>query len=493
MQARQQDKEIRMEWKHHRVEHGLTLEHLETFPKGKCTSGRALRAAVAIESYQSRYLAEKGGWVRALQGAFAWWKIRLLCARLPLKTPCRKEACNGLIEELQVIYYLHKLRELQDSIARCAKLLEAHDLATESKHMVERSLNLLRATLAGKYNAVQWMYFDSYQRLYQERSYFCEQYPVVLSTTFSSRRTLFNDTLFDYVIIDEASRVSTETGVLALTRARNAVIVCDAMQLPNIVPITIRKILEEIWRKFKLDEGYDCSQFSFLDSVSQLVKGASSVLLREHYRCHPRIINYCNKRFYENQLLIMTEDKWEPNTLEVIKTVEGNHARENRNLREIDVIREEVLPMLGPGETVGIISPYRDQVNALQQAFPNMERDTVHKFQGREMDVIILSTVKNQVNEFVDNKYLINVAISRAKKRFYPIITGNSQERKGYLHDFIEYVRYQNYEVLESNVRSIYDCLYSQYKEMRLEAVSRSRGAPIRWLRILPCRCWMPF
>lgn len=49
--------------------------------------------------------------------------------------------------------------------------------------------------------------------------------------------------------------------------------------------------------------------------------------------------------------------------------------------------------------------------------------DTVHKFQGRECDAIIFSTVLDQkgVNRlgFVDSSCLLNVAVSRAKKYWF--------------------------------------------------------------------------
>ena len=69
-------------------------------------------------------------------------------------------------------------------------------------------------------------------RLYAEE--LVNQYPVVLSTTFSARTTV-PDMVYDYLIMDEASQVSIETGALALTCAKNAVIVGDTLQLPNVV------------------------------------------------------------------------------------------------------------------------------------------------------------------------------------------------------------------------------------------------------------------
>ena len=58
-----------------------------------------------------------------------------------------------------------------------------------------------------------------------------------MSTTFSSRATIGQGTefLFDYVIMDEASQVDVVTGALALSCAKNAVIVGDKMQLPNVI------------------------------------------------------------------------------------------------------------------------------------------------------------------------------------------------------------------------------------------------------------------
>ena len=46
-----------------------------------------------------------------------------------------------------------------------------------------------------------------------------------------------------------------------------------------------------------------------------------------------------------------------------------------------------------------------------------VEADTVHKYQGREKDTIIMTTVVNELNSFVDDANLVNVAISRAIKR----------------------------------------------------------------------------
>lgn len=62
-------------------------------------------------------------------------------------------------------------------------------------------------------------------------------------------------------------------------------------------------------------------------------------MLVEHYRCHPKIINFCNKEFYNNQLVIMTMDNGEKDVIKVIKTVKGNLERNKANLRQIEEIK----------------------------------------------------------------------------------------------------------------------------------------------------------
>ena len=115
--------------------------------------------------------------------------------------------------------------------------------------------------------------------------------------------------------MDEASQVSIETGALALTCAKNAVIVGDTLQLPNVVTDEDRTKLTAIMELYHIHEGYDCAKYSFLESVRTIIKNVPETTLREHYRCHPRIINFCNQKFYGGKLLIMTHDNDEEDVL----------------------------------------------------------------------------------------------------------------------------------------------------------------------------------
>ena len=75
----------------------------------------------------------------------------------------------------------------------------------------------------------------------------------------------------------------------------------------------------------------------------------------------------------------MTEDHGETDVLSMYRTAPGNHARGHMNQRQIDVIREEVLPVLEAQGyyDIGIITPYREQVAAIQRQLGNSYEDSI--------------------------------------------------------------------------------------------------------------------
>lgn len=232
-------------------------------------------------------------------------------------------------------------------------------------------------------------------------------------------------------------------------------------------PRTLR--MNKLHYKYSLETKHYDRGLSFgLKEIETENYDATQTLLREHYRCHPKIINFCNQKFYHGELIIMTTDHGEEDVLSVVKTVEGNHERDHYSQRQIDVIKNEIIPKydLNPKET-GIITPYRNQVKALGREITDIDAATVHKFQGKEMECIIISTVDDEISDFTDDPYLINVAVSRAKKKLMLVVTGNKQSKERNITDLIDYIEYNNFEVVESKIYSVFDYLYKQYTEAR--------------------------
>lgn len=373
---------------------------------------------------------------------------------------------SQIITTLQAFYYETReneiLKELDDITAY---------LNNTSNHLLDNltndSMKFLKNYLANKYEK------NTYRQLFTSEDFLknpydiLNEYPVILSTTFSSRDSLNDNVVYDYVIMDESSQVDIATGALAMSCAKNMVIVGDTNQLPNVVDKHTEIRADAIFNQYNLSKGYRFTN-SFLQSVLEVMPNVTQTMLREHYRCHPKIIEFCNQKFYRGNLIIMTEDHGEKDVLKVIKTVKGNHSRNHFSQRQIDIIKNEIIPndITNKKET-GIISPYNNQVQSLKEQIDGIEQATVHKFQGKEKDTIIISTVEDEITDFVDDPYLLNVAVSRAKKKLILVVTGNEQNKERNIMDLIDYIQYNNFEVVESNVYSIFDYLYKQYTKER--------------------------
>ena len=79
-----------------------------------------------------------------------------------------------------------------------------------------------------------------------------------------------------------------------------------------------------------------------------------------------------------------------------------------------------------------------------------------------------MSTVDNAPTEFSDDPNLLNVAISRAKTHLCIVTNGNDMPQDTNLAQLIAYIQYNNFEVKESKLHSVFDLLYKQYTAERL-------------------------
>lgn len=471
--AKQELKAIELEWEHFKQDNQIDEEAYS--PKRTAKSQRIMNLWLRYQAYAERDVITYGTFGKLVERIKWAWMNFTRKYLLGIKSPLDKSNIQSAILELQTLYYIVRMKELTDFIDDHVSQLASYDSKTLSSALTDHSMAVLKNALNNRYSKEQRRMFNDVKelRLYAEE--LVNQYPVVLSTTFSAR-TAVPDMVYDYLIMDEASQVSIETGALALTCAKNAVIVGDTLQLPNVVTDEDKLKLDSIFKEYQVLEGYNCAEYSFLQSVCAVIPNVKQTLLREHYRCHPKIINFCNQRFYGGNLLIMTEDNDESNVLMVIKTAPGHHTRGHYNQREIDVVKEEIMPNLQDETDIGIITPYNQQVNEFNHQIPTIEAATIHKYQGREKDTIIMSVVDDEISDFADDSNLLNVAISRAKKHFCLVVSGNEQEKAGNITDLVDYIAYNNFSVTESKISSIFDYLYSQYTAERMAFLAGHRN-----------------
>ena len=391
---------------------------------------------------------------------FSWWtRIRLRFHRLPV--------AEDTIDTIQYLLILSRIGVLE---RRCEMYRESvKDSDVKNERLKTVSMLVLKDSLYRKYGCRKERKVFASDEIYLKTIDFLQDYPVVLSTTFSATSNINQAYKYDYLIMDEASQVDIAAGALALSCARNAVIVGDLKQLPNVVDCHTEEVVSAIFAKYGISEAYRYSTNSFLSSICKLYPEIPQTLLKEHYRCDPLIIGFCSKQFYNGELIPMKKSEVEFSPIRVVRTVKGNHARGTVNYRQVETITQEILPALEEQFTdIGIIAPYNNQVNAINAALQSTGRKyvaaTVHKFQGREDDAIVLSTVDNQIQEFTDDPHLLNVAVSRAKKQFTLVVSADEQPDSN-IQDLIDYIEYYQGTSEQSKISSIFDLLYEDYSK----------------------------
>lgn len=163
-----------------------------------------------------------------------WFKIKALFKYGVTDWSIYKQDISKRITTFQAMYYRAKQAELSAKIADIEKYLNS-----VNKNLLEdlckQSMVVLKDKLARKYEGNSSRKTFSEDNLWKEPYDVLAEYPVILSTTFSSRNSLNSDVVYDYLIMDEASQVDIATGALALSCARNVVIVGDTKQLPNVI------------------------------------------------------------------------------------------------------------------------------------------------------------------------------------------------------------------------------------------------------------------
>jgi AAA domain-containing protein/uncharacterized protein DUF2726 len=427
------------------------------------------------------YLAEtemelagiRPGPLRRIRNYFRYGSVRAL-----------DPADTSVVLRLQLAYYHKRIAELERDIRRVDDELRRADFEQLSRQHHQLSVQFLRAELAARYRESQRAtYLEDSYRLGRTFNDFIKDYPTLLSTCHSLRGSIADGYLLDYLIIDEASQVNLLLAGLAMSCARHVVVVGDQRQLPPIPIDAANGHPPPV-------PAYDC-QRNLLASLSELY-GASlpRTLLCEHYRCDPVIIGFCNKKFYAGELVPFTSSG-AGRPMIVVPTVEGNHMRQHReggrsNQRELDVIVQEVIPQYCPDfaeADIGVTSAYRNQASKAADVLDQAEADTIHRFQGRQKQVVIFSTVLDETwrgrtgQPFVDDPQMINVAVSRAIKRFILVTNYDMMPTSRHIWDLVGYIRYHNpgEDVMGSTVISVFDLLYRAYSQRLQPLAARLR------------------
>jgi hypothetical protein len=201
------------------------------------------------------------------------------------------------------------------------------------------------------------------------------------------------------------------------------------------------------------------TRHSTFDAWEAVVGG--SLLLDEHYRCHPHIGAIADAMFYAprgKRLTVLTDVSrlcpipgpsrpriaWDPSANGKAEPGPGRRSWLNRGEAELAVRRARwLLETMPPDSTIGVVTPFRPQAELIRsmlgQEAARVRVGTVHTFQGGECDAMIFSLVATESmapggRGFFDrDENLWNVAITRAKAMMLVIGDRAFWERHGAL------------------------------------------------------------
>lgn len=259
--------------------------------------------------------------------------------------------------------------------------------------------------------------------------------------------------MFDLVIVDEASQ-STIEALPVLMRAKKILVVGDNKQVsPSATGFSSEQIknLRDKYLYGQPHRDFLTPDQSLYDMASSIYD--SSVMLLEHFRCHPNIIAYSNANYYDNKIKPMriskNSERLEP-TLEPIYVPDGvretksnkhiNKAEARAIVAEIEKIIRDVrvnpnskykgksigaISLLGAAQAEYIQTQAFDAFGAEILSMMRFACGEASSFQGAEKDIIFLSMVADPNNCYplsgVAYEQRLNVAASRAREKMYMV------------------------------------------------------------------------
>lgn len=280
---------------------------------------------------------------------------------------------------------------------------------------------------------------------------------VIATTLVGASNYQIRDKHYTTVFIDEAGQGLEPASWIPITKADKVIFAGDHFQLPP----TIKSIKAA-------KEGLSETLFE-----KAIKRNTCNVLLKEQYRMNSNIMQFSSQEFYDNQLIANAEvidwtiyDGDLP--IEFIDTAgcgffeqTDKETKSTFNPEEADILKKHFIQYtdllssqnISDDISIGIISPYKAQINVLQNIFEGnttennlsikVNINTIDSFQGQEKDIIYISLARcNEKGEigFLSDVRRMNVAMTRARKKL--VIIGDSATigNHKFYSDFLDYI-----------------------------------------------------
>lgn len=290
---------------------------------------------------------------------------------------------------------------------------------------------------------------------------------VIACTISSANGSIMEGRRFSTVFIDEAAQAMLPASLIPILKSERVVFAGDHWQLPPTV------------------KSRKASHGGLAESLFERCMHAypeASVMLRTQYRMHQQIMDFSGSQFYDGDLAAdpsvanhrLKDDPDQPITYLPIQLVDTAGAgfdevlnpdtMSRSNPGEANILITHLISLLAElrkpdkedldaSPSIGIISPYKDQVRLLrkevadQKAFwPWLKRisvDSVDGFQGQERDIVYISLVRsNEKGEigFLGDTRRMNVAMTRARKKLVLVGDSATLGNHSFYQAFMDYI-----------------------------------------------------
>lgn len=290
----------------------------------------------------------------------------------------------------------------------------------------------------------------------------------VLSTTFASMPRMFRQIRQEgigWLLIDEAGQALPEQAAGAIWRAKRTVVVGDPNQLEPVMPVPA--VVEGAFARFYDVEQYWWPSTTSCQRLADQTMGIGTWLpdsglekiwvgcpLRVHRRCDDPMFSISNRVAYDG-LMVHGKQKTDSSLPEChwinVKSEEGEGNWVPAEGQAAQKLLQNLMNQHGLGKNdIFLISPFRDCANKLWTMAQNLHLDpektgTIHTTQGKEADVVVLvlggNPKKPEARKWAaKSPNLLNVAVSRAKKRLYVIGDVEGWRKQNHFRVLAEYL-----------------------------------------------------
>lgn len=409
-----------------------------------------------IPVYRSTLLRDKGDKIERTKKLVALLELHKEALELgERKNTLEAMLSKGVSMEMRLVLEGQQLSAIKKREAEIPKIDDADALAllendkddfmkylyftsaSYIKRLAEPEYNELRSILAMNDEDKRAAAFNKYTSFDENLVLLQKLFPVIATTCISSHRLGSGKARFDITIIDEASQCDTATALVPIMRGDALMLVGDTQQLNPVITLdkTINAALKE---KYGVSDDYDYISNSIYKTFLANDSVSEEILLRNHYRCAKDIIEFNNKKYYNEKLNVLSQRRFaEPlvfcDVNETRTTVKNTAPQEAKEI--VRYIKQN------PEKKIGIITPFRNQKELIEYSLKEAgvppgaySCGTVHAFQGDEKDVVLFSlalgeATRQKTYEWLkNNRELINVATSRAKDKLVIFSNGKALE-----------------------------------------------------------------